>query len=72
VVRNSTERPESVEAGFAELVRPGPAIGEAARRIIDDRELGERLARTPCPFGDGTASQRITAELRRLLGRAPG
>ena len=67
VVRNSTERPESVEAGFAELVQPGPAIGEAARRLIDDRELSERLAATPCPFGDGTASQRITALLRRFL-----
>jgi UDP-N-acetylglucosamine 2-epimerase (non-hydrolysing) len=67
VVRNSTERPESVEAGFAELVQPGPAIGAAARRLIDDRELHERLAATPCPFGDGTASQRITALLRRYL-----
>ena len=72
VVRNSTERPESVEAGFAELVRPGPAIGAAARRIIDDDDRRERLARTPCPFGDGTASQRITAELRCFLGAAPG
>ena len=67
VVRNSTERPESVEAGFAELVQPGPAIGETARRLIEDRELNERLAATPCPFGDGTASQRITALLRRFL-----
>ena len=56
VVRNSLSGLESVEAGFAELVQPGPAIGEAARRLIDDRELSERLAATPCPFGDGTAS----------------
>jgi UDP-N-acetylglucosamine 2-epimerase (non-hydrolysing) len=70
VVRNSTERPESVEAGFAVLVKPGQEIGDAARRLIDDLELSERLARTPCPFGDGTASQRITALLRRFLAPA--
>ena len=29
VIRNSTERPEAVEAGFAHLLRPGPQIGEA-------------------------------------------
>ncbi len=67
VVRNSTERPESVEAGFAELVQPGQALGEAARRLIDDPDLTARLAAIPCPFGDGTASQRITALLRRFL-----
>jgi UDP-N-acetylglucosamine 2-epimerase (non-hydrolysing) len=67
VVRNSTERPESIESGFAWLVRPGPGIGVAATAIFDDRGLGERLARTPSPFGDGMASQRITALLRRFL-----
>jgi UDP-N-acetylglucosamine 2-epimerase (non-hydrolysing) len=67
VVRNSTERPESIEAGFAQLVQPGQAMGEAARRLIDDADLTERLAAIPCPFGDGTASQRITALLRRYL-----
>ncbi len=67
VVRNSTERPESVDAGFAQLVRPGQAMGDAARGLIEDRDLGARLAAIPCPFGDGTASQRIAALLRRFL-----
>jgi UDP-N-acetylglucosamine 2-epimerase (non-hydrolysing) len=67
VVRNSTERPESIRAGFAQLVRPGQGIGAAARAVFDDRGLGKRLASTPCPFGDGTASLRITALLRRFL-----
>lgn len=68
VVRNSTERPESIEAGFAHLVRPGPAIGDLGRQLIGDAGLDERLARLPCPFGDGKASERITACLRRYLG----
>jgi UDP-N-acetylglucosamine 2-epimerase (non-hydrolysing) len=59
VVRNSTERPESVTAGFAHLVQPGPAIGDLGRELIADSGLARRLAAIPCPFGDGQASQRI-------------
>jgi UDP-N-acetylglucosamine 2-epimerase (non-hydrolysing) len=68
VVRNSTERPESVEAGFAHLVQPGPRIGKLGRELIADYRLGARLAGLPCPFGDGLASERIAASVRRFLG----
>jgi UDP-N-acetylglucosamine 2-epimerase (non-hydrolysing) len=67
VVRNSTERPEAIDAGFAHLVQPGPAIGELGRRLISDPGLAERLAAIPCPFGDGRASERITNALRSYL-----
>jgi UDP-N-acetylglucosamine 2-epimerase (non-hydrolysing) len=67
VVRNSTERPESVEAGFAHLVRPGPMIGEIGRTLIADPGIDARLAQIPCPYGDGRASERITAIARRFL-----
>jgi UDP-N-acetylglucosamine 2-epimerase (non-hydrolysing) len=68
VVRNSTERPESVEAGFAHLVQPGAAMGEIALQLLGDPELPGRLAQLPCPFGDGKASHRIAACLMRILG----
>jgi UDP-N-acetylglucosamine 2-epimerase (non-hydrolysing) len=68
VVRNSTERPESVEAGFAHLVQPGPAIGDLGRRLISDESLAARLAASPCPFGDGTASEQIARRLDAYLG----
>lgn len=67
VVRNSTERPESVAAGFAHLVRPGPAIGELGRDLIGDTGLAGRLAALECPFGDGRASERIAARAREFL-----
>jgi UDP-N-acetylglucosamine 2-epimerase (non-hydrolysing) len=67
VVRNSTERPESVTAGFAHLVRPGPAIGELGRELISDAGLAARLAAIECPFGDGRASERIAARAREFL-----
>jgi len=51
VVRNSTERPEAIDAGFAHLVQPAPATGDLGQRLISDRTLGKRLATTPCPFG---------------------
>lgn len=68
VVRNSTERPESVTAGFAELVQPGRAIGAAAARILDDEQLPAKLAATPSPYGDGLASRRIAAMLQQFGG----
>jgi UDP-N-acetylglucosamine 2-epimerase (non-hydrolysing) len=67
VVRNSTERPESIDAGFAHLVQPGPVIGELGRRLIGDDALSERLAAIPCPYGDGKASERIAALLQAYL-----
>ncbi|HEX4257564.1 MAG TPA: UDP-N-acetylglucosamine 2-epimerase (non-hydrolyzing) [Streptosporangiaceae bacterium] len=67
VVRNSTERPESIEAGFAHLVQPGPVLGDLGRELIGDPGLAGRLARVPCPYGDGTASEQIAARLRNYL-----
>jgi UDP-N-acetylglucosamine 2-epimerase (non-hydrolysing) len=67
VVRNSTERPESIDAGFAHLVQPGPAIGDLGRQLLNDSGLCQRLAAIPCPFGDGKASERIARCVRRFL-----
>ncbi len=67
VVRNSTERPESIAAGFAWLVQPGEAISELGRQLIADPALRPRLSAIPCPFGDGTASEKIAAIARGFL-----
>ena len=67
VVRNSTERPESIDAGFAHLVQPGPGLGDLGRELIGDEGLSARLARVPCPYGDGTASEQIAGCLRSYL-----
>jgi UDP-N-acetylglucosamine 2-epimerase (non-hydrolysing) len=71
VVRNSTERPESIAAGFAWLVQPGEAISELGRQLIADPALLPRLSAIACPFGDGTASQKIAAIARRFLRAKP-
>jgi UDP-N-acetylglucosamine 2-epimerase (non-hydrolysing) len=67
VVRRSTERPE-VLGTFAELVEPGPGISEIARRWAADLDgLHETVASVPSPYGDGTASARIVAEMEELI-----
>jgi UDP-N-acetylglucosamine 2-epimerase (non-hydrolysing) len=60
VVRRSTERPESIDAGFARLLTPGESISHAANHLlIGNRE--QALASVPSPYGDGMASNRIAA-----------
>jgi UDP-N-acetylglucosamine 2-epimerase (non-hydrolysing) len=67
VVRNTTERQESIDAGFAHLVQPGPQLGDLGRDLIADTWLERRLAAVPSPFGDGKASERIAGSVRRFL-----
>jgi UDP-N-acetylglucosamine 2-epimerase (non-hydrolysing) len=66
VIRDSTERTEAVDAGYAWVV------GTDDTRIVAEADwlLGSRL-RLPTgrnPFGDGQAGQRVVAALDRLLG----
>jgi UDP-N-acetylglucosamine 2-epimerase (non-hydrolysing) len=71
VVRNSTERPESIEAGFAHLVQPGPEIGDLARELLADSNLSRRLRRTPCPYGDERAAELIVAATLEIADARP-
>jgi UDP-N-acetylglucosamine 2-epimerase (non-hydrolysing) len=71
VVRTSTERPEAVSAGFAHLVEPGAELLATANRLLADPDLAGRLAGTPSPYGDGSASARISGIARALADRLP-
>ncbi len=63
VMRETTERPEGVEAGTAMLVGTDAArIVAEASRLLDDDAAYAAMARAHNPFGDGKSSQRI-AEL---------
>jgi len=70
VVRRSTERPESVDAGFAQLITPEMDLLAAARKILADADLPARLATRPSPFGDGSASTTIARLAEQLADRA--
>ncbi|WP_321323150.1 non-hydrolyzing UDP-N-acetylglucosamine 2-epimerase [uncultured Parasphingorhabdus sp.] len=60
VMRDTTERPEGVEAGTAKLVGTDEAVLVAeASRLLDDEAHYLAMARAHNPFGDGTASRQI-------------
>jgi UDP-N-acetylglucosamine 2-epimerase (non-hydrolysing) len=71
VMRDTTERPEAIEAGVACLI--GTDEGRIVRettRLLNDRQQYEKMARTVNPYGDGRASERIVnviREWRRVL-----
>lgn len=68
VMRDVTERPEAVEAGTAALVGTDPdVIVQAAERLLRSDDVYRKMARARSPFGDGRASTRIGAVLRRFL-----
>ncbi|MEP2234642.1 MAG: UDP-N-acetylglucosamine 2-epimerase (non-hydrolyzing) [Alteripontixanthobacter sp.] len=62
VMRNTTERPEGVDAGTALLVATDKdRIVREATRLLDDRAAYEAMATAHNPYGDGQASARIAA-----------
>ncbi len=62
VMRDTTERPEGVEAGTAILVATDRTriVGEAAR-LLDDGAAYQAMAQAHNPYGDGQAAARIAA-----------
>jgi UDP-N-acetylglucosamine 2-epimerase (non-hydrolysing) len=72
VMRDMTERPEAVEAGTAKLVGTvaGKIVSETERLLRSNSDY-RKMARARNPFGDGRASTRIAAALRRY-SLAPG
>jgi len=68
VMRNCTERPEAVAAGTVKLVGTDPdrIITEAVRLLTDPAEY-RRMSRIHNPYGDGHASERITAGIGAFL-----
>ncbi len=60
VMRETTERPEAVEAGTVELVgTDSEHIVAACSRLIDDPSHYKKMSEAHNPYGDGHASQRI-------------
>lgn len=66
VLRNTTERPEGVEAGNARLVGTDTdTIFSEASRLLEDRNAYEAMARVANPYGDGHAAERILQAIRQ-------
>ncbi len=60
VMRDTTERPEGIQAGTLKLVGTNEeTIYREFTRLLDDRQAYDRMAHAENPYGDGHACERI-------------
>ena len=65
VMRMTTERPEGIEAGVAQLVGVDKkSIVEWTSRLLTDEVFYNKMAKTINPYGDGRAAERIIKIIR--------
>ena len=73
VMRETTERPEAVEAGTARLVgTDADRIVTEASTLLTDSAAYARMANLANPYGDGAASARIIGICDRVLNGGDG
>ena len=60
VLRDTTERPEGIEAGTLKLVGTDEeAIYRETKKLLEDKSEYEKMSKASNPYGDGFASKRI-------------
>lgn len=65
VMRNTTERPEAVDAGTVLLVGADrERIEQGVSRLLDDAQLYQKMSEAVNPYGDGLACGRIVGFLK--------
>ena len=66
VMRDTTERPEAVEAGTVILVgTDAEKIISETERLLNKKELYENMSKLHNPYGDGKACQRIVEHITK-------
>lgn len=66
VMRDTTERPEALEAGTVKLVGTDfDMIVSQVSALIDDSAYYEKMSKAVNPYGDGHACERIVASLEK-------
>lgn len=70
VLRETTERPEGIEAGTLELVGTDEAkVYDRAKALLTDPTTYQNMSQAANPYGDGKASQRIVQAILHHFGR---
>jgi len=65
VMRDTTERPEALDAGTVKLVGTDTKlIIKEAQELIDNKEAYEHMSKASNPYGDGHACQKVVDFLR--------
>ncbi len=61
VLRDTTERPEGIEAGTLKLAGTDEeTIYKLTKELLSNKETYEKMSKAVNPYGDGTASKKIT------------
>ncbi|WP_260833077.1 non-hydrolyzing UDP-N-acetylglucosamine 2-epimerase [Staphylococcus capitis] len=69
VLRDSTERPEGVEAGTLRVIGTNEdSVYEETKRLLDDKQLYKHMSEANNPYGDGNASNRIVNHIKYYFG----
>ncbi|MGM0866932.1 MAG: non-hydrolyzing UDP-N-acetylglucosamine 2-epimerase [Bacillota bacterium] len=69
VLRDTTERPEGIEAGTLKLAgNEEENIYKLAKELLTDSEAHNKMSKATNPYGDGQASYRITQAIRYHFG----
>ena len=65
VMRDTTERPEALDAGTVKLVGTDyDLIVSEVSRLLDDADAYDAMSRAVNPYGDGHACARIVEKLK--------
>lgn len=68
VLRDTTERPEAVEAGTVKLIGTArDRVYNETKGLLTDKEEYERMSNAVNPYGDGKAAERIVKSLLHIL-----
>ncbi|MEQ8236739.1 MAG: UDP-N-acetylglucosamine 2-epimerase (non-hydrolyzing) [Syntrophomonadaceae bacterium] len=68
VLRDTTERPEAIQAGTVKLVGTVQEnVYKAARQLLVDRQEYDKMAQAINPYGDGKAAVRIVQVIKDFL-----
>ena len=67
VMRDTTERPEALEAGTVKLVGTDyDKIVSEVSSLLDDAQYYEKMSQAVNPYGDGKACERIAQYIQTL------
>ena len=68
VLRDTTERPEGIDAGTLKLVGTDEeTIYNEAKELLENKSSYDKMSGACNPYGDGNASARIIAAIKEKL-----
>lgn len=68
VIRNKTERTESIDIGISKLIGTNvDSIVDNVSKLIDDKDIYDKMVTNVNPYGDGKASEKIVDVIHNNL-----